>query len=259
MVTIGNAVIGGNSLVLIAGPCAVESPAQINSVAELVRLSGAAILRGGAFKPRTSPSTFQGMGYDGAKWLREAADRVNLPMVTEVMDIAQVDELEPITDMLQVGSRNMQNFSLLRRVGKSRKPVLLKRGMAATLKELLGAVAYIANEGNEQIVICERGIRTFSDFTRSTFDLAIIPKLKQLTTFPVIADPSHATGDRSLVPSMARAAIAAGADGVMVEVHTDPEQALSDGDQSLYPQQLTALSEDIEKLAPILQRSFRSR
>ncbi len=257
-IPVGNVLIGGNRLVMIAGPCAVESFDQIRAVAKLVRASGGTILRGGAFKPRTSPAAFQGIGIEAIKWLREAADHENLPMVTEVMDIAQVNELEPVVDMLQIGSRNMQNFSLLRRVGRSRKPVLLKRGMAATLTELLGAIEYITGEGNDQIVVCERGIRTFVDYSRSTFDLTIIPKLKQICSFPIIADPSHATGDRELVSPMARAAIAAGADGVMIEVHTNPDCALSDGDQSLYPTQLKSLSYDLSRIATAIDRAFPS-
>ncbi|MDK9698519.1 MAG: 3-deoxy-7-phosphoheptulonate synthase [bacterium] len=256
LVRVGDVVFGGSELILIAGPCAVESEAQIRASANLAKQAGAKLLRGGGYKPRTSPYSFQGYGYEAIRMMRDAADEFGLKIVTEVMDPEHVDLLEPIADMLQIGSRNMQNFSLLRRAGKSKRPVLLKRGMSSTLFELLNAAEYILAEGNDQIVLCERGIRTFDDFSRSTFDLTIIPKIKQISRLPIIADPSHATGDRSLVLPVAQAAIAAGADGLIVEFHPDPKVALSDGDQSLYPEQLFELSDKIAILASAVNRRF---
>ncbi len=255
-VKVGDALFGGEKVVLISGPCAVESPEQIELCARLVKEAGGSVLRGGIFKPRTSPYSFQGLGFEALKMLRNAADRVGLAIVTEVMNAEHVEKLEPVVDMIQIGSRNMQNFDLLKTVGKSSKPVMLKRGMSATLEELLNAAEYIMSNGNQNIVICERGIRTFDDFSRNTFDLAIIPMLKGLVRVPVIADPSHATGNRDLVIPVSKAAIAAGADGVMVEMHPDPEKALSDGAQSLYPEQLVTLSDGIEKIATAVERKF---
>jgi 3-deoxy-7-phosphoheptulonate synthase len=256
-VRVGDALFGSKEIVIISGPCAVESAEQVKQIAELALRTGTKVLRGGIFKPRTSPYSFQGLGRKAIEILRNAADEANLPIVSEVMDSSQVDEYESIIDMLQIGSRNMHNFSLLKRVGKSNRPVLLKRGMSATLEELLNAAEYIMNEGNDQVVLCERGIRTFNDFSRNTFDLTIIPKIKQVSKLPIIADPSHGTGDREMVIPVARAAIAAGADGVMIEVQYNPDKALSDSTQTLYPEQLVALVEDIRKIAPAVNREFK--
>lgn len=256
VVQLPNIQIGSDEIFFIAGPCAVESEEQIYQSARLAKQSGAKMLRGGLFKPRTSPFSFQGLGYRALEWFRNAADEFSLPIVSEVMDVEQVEQIEPFVDMLQVGSRNMQNFSLLKRVGKSSKPVLLKRGMSATYWELINAALYIAEEGNTQIILCERGIRTFSDFSRNTFDVTIIPKLKQECKLPVIADPSHATGDYRLVIPTALSAIAAGADGIMVEFHPDPSQAQSDAKQALTPELLQTLSNKLRTLAPALGRRF---
>ena len=250
----GGLSIGGHDIPIIAGPCAVESEEQIHDVAHLVRAAGGSILRGGAFKPRTSPYSFQGLGKDALRWLRHAADETGLLVITEVMDPESAELVEAHSDIIQIGARNMQNFSLLRRVGRLSRPILLKRGIAATITEWLLSAEYLMNEGNEQIVLCERGIRSFDQTTRNVLDLAAIPATRQLTHLPVIADPSHGTGDRDLVIPMARAAIAAGADGVMVEVHPHPDQALSDGAQSLYPKQLDQLMRDLEPMAAAVGR-----
>lgn len=257
LVKVGEALFGSKEIVLVSGPCAVESAEQVKLIAELALRTGTKVIRGGIFKPRTSPYAFQGLGHKAVDILRKAADEVNLPIVSEVMDSSHVDEYESIIDMLQVGSRNMHNFSLLKRVGKSNRPVLLKRGMSATLEELLSAAEYIMNEGNDQVVLCERGIRTFNDFSRNTFDLTIIPKIKQLSILPIIADPSHGTGDREMVIPVTRGAIAAGADGVIVEVQYDPDKAISDSSQTIKPEQLIELVEDIRKIAPAVNRVFR--
>jgi len=242
--------IGGNSFAVIAGPCSVESREQLVAVAESVKKSGAAFLRGGAFKPRTSPYSFQGMGCEGIDLLVEAKKATGLPIVTELMEISQLELFEDV-DMIQVGARNMQNFNLLKELGKSKKPVLLKRGMASTMTELLMAAEYVMAGGNTQIVLCERGIRGFDNFTRNILDLAIIPALKKKTHLPVIVDPSHATGLSWMVPAMSKAAIAAGADGIIVEVHNDPEHALCDGEQSLMPEQFNNLMNTLRKYAEI--------
>jgi 3-deoxy-7-phosphoheptulonate synthase len=255
-VKVGDALFGGEKVVLISGPCAVETPEQIELCARLVKEAGGSILRGGIFKPRTSPYSFQGLGLKALKMLRSAADMYDLPIITEVMNAEHVEQLEPVVDMIQIGSRNMQNFDLLKTVGNCSTPVMLKRGMSATLEELLSAAEYIMAGGNENVVICERGIRTFDDFSRNTFDLAIIPMLKNLVRVPVIADPSHATGNRELVIPVSKAAIAAGADGLMVEMHPEPEKALSDGEQSLYPHQLIELTDGIRKIATAVERRF---
>lgn len=255
-ISVGSAQLGSKEILLIAGPCAVESEELIQSGSFLAKQAGAKLLRGGIFKPRTSPSSFQGMGYRALEWLRDAADHVQLPIVSEVMDVEQVEFFESIVDVLQIGSRNMQNFSLLKRVGKCSKPVLLKRGMSATYWELLNAALYIMDEGNENVIFCERGIRTFSDFSRNTFDVTLISKLKQDSRLPIIADPSHATGDRSLVIPVALSAVAAGADGVMVEFHPNPAIAKSDAKQALYPEQLLELSNKLKQLAPAVGRRF---
>ncbi|MCB9882207.1 MAG: 3-deoxy-7-phosphoheptulonate synthase [Planctomycetes bacterium] len=248
------ATFGGDAVVLVAGPCAVESEEQLLAAARAVKAAGAHVLRGGAFKPRTSPYSFQGMGVDGLKLLAAARDATGLPVVTEVVDPKDIDSIATYCDMLQIGARNMQNFQLLREVGRSGVPVMLKRGMSAGLSDLLMSAEYILSEGNQRVVLCERGIRTFSTDARNTFDLSIIPLLREETHLPIIADPSHATGKRSLVPDMARAAVAAGADGVMVEVHPNPATALSDGPQALTPADYAALVPSLHAVAQAVGR-----
>ena len=255
-VRVRDAVIGGGRLALLAGPCAVESEEQTTALAELVAAAGAGFLRGGAFKPRTSPYSFQGLGEEGLRLLRRAADRCGLAVVTEVMDASHLALVERYADMLQVGSRNMHNYALLREVGKSRKPVLLKRGMSATVEEWLLAAEYVLAQGNHQVALCERGVRTFETYTRNTLDLSSVPVVQSLSHLPVIVDPSHATGRRDLVPTMARAAVAAGADGLMIEVHPQPEEALSDGMQSLYPAQFDGLVRDCRAVARAIGRDL---
>jgi len=242
--------IGGGSFVVIAGPCSIESSDQLVSIAEDVKKAGAAFLRGGAFKPRTSPYSFQGMGGAGLDLLIEAKKQCGLPIVTELMEFNQLELFDDV-DIIQVGARNMQNFNLLKELGRCRKPVLLKRGMASTLTELLMAAEYIMAGGNDKIVLCERGIRGFDNFARNTLDLAIIPALKKKTHLPVIVDPSHATGLSWMVSSMSKAALAAGADGLMIEVHNDPEHALCDGEQSLTPDAFASLMDTLRKYAAI--------
>jgi 3-deoxy-7-phosphoheptulonate synthase len=232
-VRVGKAVFGGSDFVMVGGPCSVESPAQIEACADAVASSGGSVLRGGAFKPRTSPYSFQGLGVAGLALMAQAATKRGLAVVTEVMNAKQVEEVSAHADMLQIGARNMQNFDLLRAAGRQRKPVLLKRGMSASLDELLWSAEYLLAEGNDQIVLCERGIRTFETSTRSTLDISAIPVLKARTHLPVIVDPSHAAGDRELVPALTRAAKAVGADGVIVEIHPRPNEALCDGPQAL--------------------------
>jgi 3-deoxy-7-phosphoheptulonate synthase len=252
---LGNGVmIGGAEVIVAAGPCAVESPEQLHQAAQSVARAGAKLLRGGAFKPRTSPYSFQGLGLEGLKLLREAANANGLLVVSEVMDPSQVDEMLPYVDVMQVGARNMQNYHLLRALGETNKPVLLKRGMSATLEELLLSAEYIMAGGNYRVVLCERGIRTFETYTRNTLDIAAIPVVKQLSHLPIIADPSHGTGRRDKVAAMARAAVAAGADGLIIEVHPNPERALSDGAQSLYPDQFAQLMAEIRIIAPAVGR-----
>jgi 3-deoxy-7-phosphoheptulonate synthase len=243
-----HSVIGGSAIAVMAGPCSVESEEQMMTVAAAVREAGATMLRGGAYKPRTSPYAFQGMGVDGLKLLRQAADSVGLPVVTEVLDVRDAETVAEYADVLQVGARNMQNFMMLDELGTIGRPVLLKRGLAATIEEVLSAAEYVLKGGNRNVILCERGIRTFETYTRNTLDLAAVAALKQLTHLPVIADPSHATGRRDLVAVMSRAAIAAGADGLMVEVHPDPEHAKCDGPQSLVPADFAALMSDLEGL-----------
>jgi 3-deoxy-7-phosphoheptulonate synthase len=247
--------IGGTEVVVGAGPCAVESAAQIDSVAETVARLGAKLLRGGAFKPRSSPYSFQGLGEAGLKLMREAADRSGLLVVTEVMDPSQVSLVLGYADLMQVGARNMQNYHLLRALGEIRKPVLLKRGMSATIEELLLSAEYILSGGNYDVILCERGIRTFETATRNTLDIAAIPVIKKLSHLPIFADPSHGTGRRDKVAPMARAAVAAGADGLLIEVHPDPEHALSDGAQSLFPEQFAKLMDELRIIAPAVGRS----
>jgi 3-deoxy-7-phosphoheptulonate synthase len=248
--------VGGTEVVVAAGPCAVETKAQIDSVAERVASLGAKILRGGAFKPRSSPYAFQGLGEAGLKMMREAADRNGLLVVSEVMDPSQVELMLRYVDVLQVGARNMQNYHLLRALGEVRKPVLLKRGMSAMIEELLLSAEYIMSGGNYNVILCERGIRTFDTNTRNTLDIAAIPVIKKLSHLPIIADPSHGTGRRDKVAPMARAAVAAGADGLLIEVHPDPEHALSDGAQSLFPDQFGALMAELKIIAPAVGRKM---
>ncbi len=246
--------IGGNELVVAAGPCSVESPEQINAVAEAVSKAGAKIMRAGAFKPRTSPYAFQGLGEKGLQMMRQAADKYNLFVVSEVMDPSQIQMMSTYVDMFQVGARNMQNYFLLRALGESSKPVLLKRGMSATIEELLLSAEYILAGGNYNVVLCERGIRTFETYLRNTLDIAAIPVIKKLSHLPIVADPSHGTGRRDKVPPMARAAVAAGADGLLIEVHNDPDHALSDGAQSLTPGEFTQLMGELRIIAPAVNR-----
>jgi 3-deoxy-7-phosphoheptulonate synthase len=250
--------VGGTEVVVAAGPCAVESADQIGEVAERVAQAGAKLLRGGAFKPRTSPYSFQGLGEEGLALLREAADRNDLLVVSEVMDPSQVEIMLPYVDVMQVGARNMQNYHLLRALGEISKPVLLKRGMSATIEELLLSAEYIMAGGNYSVVLCERGIRTFDTYMRNTMDIAAIPVIKHLSHLPVVADPSHGTGRRDKVAPMARAAVAAGADGLLIEVHQDPERALSDGAQSLYPDQFAQLMAEVRIIAPAVGRRVGS-
>jgi 3-deoxy-7-phosphoheptulonate synthase len=250
--------IGDGHLAMIAGPCAIEGEARLFEIAEAVRDAGANILRGGAFKPRTSPYSFQGMGEEGLKLLQAAGERFGMVTVTEVMDPRQVDLVDRYADMMQIGARNMQNFELLKEVGRTRKPVLLKRGMSATVKDLLMSAEYVLSQGNSQVILCERGIRTFEDSTRNMLDLSSVPNVQGQSHLPIIVDPSHATGRPDLIPAMARAAIAAGADGVHVEVHSCPEKALSDGPQALLPRQYALLMEDLRHLAEILGRAIDS-
>ena len=247
VIRVGDAQIGGGHFALIAGPCSVESEDQIISIATEVKASGASILRGGAFKPRTSPYAFQGMKAEGIRLLLKAKEVTDLPIVTEIMTISTLDQFNDV-DIIQVGARNMQNFDLLKELGRTQKPILLKRGLANTLQELLMSAEYIMNEGNEQVILCERGIRTFETYTRNTLDLSAICALHGLTHLPVIADPSHATGKADLVGPMALAATAAGADGVMIEVHNDPSCALCDGAQSLTPEEFHTLTRKIHKI-----------
>ncbi|WP_343344755.1 3-deoxy-7-phosphoheptulonate synthase [Sphingomicrobium sp. XHP0239] len=255
-VAIGKTVIGGGRFALIAGPCAVEGEEQLRKSATAAKAAGARILRGGAYKPRTSPYSFQGKGPEGLALLKQIGGELDMPILTELVDPADLDLICDHADAIQIGTRNMQNFELLKAVGKVKKPVVLKRGMAARIDDLLMAAEYILAGGNEEVVLCERGIRTFETATRNTLDLAAIPLLKEKTHLPVIVDPSHGTGKRSLVAPMALAAAAAGADGVMVEVHHDPAQALSDGPQSLYPEQMEALGGQLSRLLHALGREL---
>jgi 3-deoxy-7-phosphoheptulonate synthase len=248
-------VVGGNQVILMAGPCSVESREQILASAKLAKRAGAQFLRGGAFKPRSSPYSFQGMGLDGLKLLREVSDETGLLVITEVMEISQIELMLPYIDTFQVGARNMQNFNLLRELGHVRKPVLLKRGIAATIEEVLLSAEYILSGGNYELMLCERGIRTFETYTRNTMDISAIPVLKKLTHLPVFGDPSHGVGRRDLVPPMALASVAAGADGLLMEMHPNPDKALSDGAQSLFPEQLEKLVAQLRLLAPVVGRS----
>lgn len=248
--------IGSNKVVMMSGPCSVENEEQIFRLAKIVADSGAKILRGGAFKPRTSPYTFQGLGEEGLKLMRAAADEYNLLVITEVMQNEQIDLIYKYADIFQVGARNMQNFSLLKELGKIDKPIMLKRGIAATIEEWLMSAEYILSGGNKDVILCERGIRTFENYTRNTFDLSAIPVVHKKSHLPVIADPSHATGLRDQVPPMARAAVAAGADGLMIEIHHDPEKALSDGPQALLPETYLKLINELQKIAEAIGRTL---
>jgi 3-deoxy-7-phosphoheptulonate synthase len=255
IVKVGGIEVGGDRVTVMAGPCSVESEEQIERSAESVAKAGATVLRAGAFKPRSSPWSFQGMGEDGLKLMRKAADRNGLLVISEVMNQTQIPLLCDYVDILQVGARNMQNFDLLKEVGKVRKPVLLKRGISATIEELLLSAEYILTGGNYDVILCERGIRTFETYTRNTMDISAIPVVKKLSHLPIVADPSHGTGRRDKVLPMARAAIAAGADGILVEVHPDPDRALSDGAQSLYPSQFEELMGQLRIIAPAVGRT----
>ena len=246
--------IGGDQVVVMAGPCSVESKEQLFTVAEQVAKAGARVLRGGAFKPRSSPYSFQGMGEEGLKLLRQAGDHFNMLVISEVMEISQIGLMLPYIDIFQVGARNMQNFNLLRELGKVKTPVLLKRGIAATLEELLLSAEYIMAGGNYDVILCERGIRTFETYTRNTLDVSAIPIIKKLSHLPMTSDPSHGTGLRDKVPPMARASLAAGADALLIEVHHDPDKALSDGAQSLFPDQFAKLMDELRMIAPAVGR-----
>jgi 3-deoxy-7-phosphoheptulonate synthase len=249
VIKVKDACFGNDQITVIAGPCSVESEKQLFAIAGEVKKSGAKALRGGAFKPRTSPYSFQGLGIEGLKLLKAASIEFNMPTVSEIMEVSQIGVMLEYVDILQIGARNMQNFALLREIGKTRKPVLLKRGMAATIEELLMAAEYLMAEGNYEVILCERGIRTFENATRNTLDISAIPVTKNLSHLPIIADPSHGTGLRDKVGPLARAAVAAGSDGLEIEVHNEPERALSDGAQSLYPSQFSRLMEELRMIA----------
>jgi 3-deoxy-7-phosphoheptulonate synthase len=256
VVNVGDVRIGGDEVIVMAGPCSAETEEQVNAAAAAVKKAGAKILRGGAFKPRSSPYSFQGLGEEGLRMLRAAATEHDLKLVSEVMDVSQIDLIEKYCDMFQVGARNMQNFTLLRELGRQRKPVLLKRGIAATIEEWLLSAEYILAGGNGGVVLCERGIRTFENYTRNTLDISAIPVVKKLSHLPIVADPSHGTGRRDKVAPMARAAVAAGADGLIIEVHCDPDRALSDGAQSMFPAQFDRLMAELRIIAPAIGRTI---
>lgn len=256
IVNINGIELGGSNIIIIAGPCAIESREQLSETARAVKNSGARILRGGAYKPRSSPYNFQGMGEEGLKLLKEISIETGLPVVTELMDTRQVELVGSYTDIIQIGSRNMHNYPLLKEAGMCRKPILLKRGMMATIEEFLLAAEYILNQGNDQVILCERGIRTFETSTRNTLDLSAVSMLKHVSNLPVIVDPSHGTGHRWMVPSMAKAALAAGADGIIVEVHYQPEKALCDGHQSMNPDEFADLMTDLKKIARAIDREI---
>jgi 3-deoxy-7-phosphoheptulonate synthase len=256
IITIGDVRIGGDEVIVMAGPCSAETEAQVEATAAAVKNAGAKILRGGAFKPRSSPYSFQGLGEEGLQLLRVAADRHNLKLVSEVMDISQMELVGRYAHILQVGARNMQNFTLLRELGRARTPVMLKRGISATIEEWLLSAEYILAGGNSDVMLCERGIRTFESYTRNTLDISAIPVVQQLSHLPVIVDPSHGTGRRDKVTPMARAAVAAGADGLIIEVHCDPDHALSDGAQSLFPAQFDRLMAELRIIAPAIGRGI---
>ena len=257
IVKVGDTEVGGKQLTLIAGPCSVESEAQIVSVAKAVKNSGATMLRGGAFKPRTSPYSFQGLKYEGLELLKEARAETGLPIVTELMSPYDIDRFVKDVDVIQVGARNMQNFELLKELGKIDKPILLKRGLSATIEEWLMSAEYILSGGNPNVILCERGIRTFETYTRNTLDLSAIVAVKKVSHLPIIVDPSHATGKAWMVPALARAAIAVGADGLIIEVHNDPEHALCDGSQSIRPEQFDEVVRDLRTIAPVVGREIK--
>jgi 3-deoxy-7-phosphoheptulonate synthase len=256
IVNVGDVRIGGDEVIVIAGPCSAETEKQVRTTAAAVRRAGAKIFRGGAFKPRSSPYSFQGLGEEGLRLLRDACNAENMQLVTEVMDVSQIEVIEKYADMFQLGARNMQNFTLLRELGHTRKPVLLKRGISATIEEWLLSAEYILSGGNPDVVLCERGIRTFETATRNTFDISAIPVVKKLSHLPILGDPSHGAGRRDMVAPMARAAVAAGADGLILEVHNDPDRALSDGAQSMYPAQFDRLMAELRIIAPAIGRSI---
>jgi 3-deoxy-7-phosphoheptulonate synthase len=251
-----DATIGGNTLAIVAGPCSIESREQAFEIAEQVAASGAQFFRGGAYKPRTSPYAFQGLGLEALRIMAEIRERFGLRIITEAIDNESLDLVAEWADVVQIGARNMQNFSLLKRAGKLRKPVLVKRGLSATLEEFLMSAEYVMSEGNYEVILCERGVRTFADHTRNTLDLSIIPAIQRLSHLPVLVDPSHATGRRDSVLPMARAAVASGADGILVEVHNHPEKALSDGPQSIYPDQFARMMDELEQIAPVVGRTL---
>jgi len=251
-----DATIGGGKLAVVAGPCSIESREQAFAIAEQVAAGGAQFFRGGAFKPRTSPYVFQGLGLEALQIMAEIRERYGLRIVTEALDSESLELVAEWADVIQIGARNMQNFSLLKKAGKLRKPVLIKRGLSATLDEFLMAAEYVMSEGNYQVILCERGVRTFTDHTRNTLDLSIIPAVQRLSHLPILVDPSHGTGKRDSVLPMARAAVAAGADGILVEVHNHPELALSDGPQSIYPEQFDRMMDDLERIAPVVGRTL---
>jgi 3-deoxy-7-phosphoheptulonate synthase len=256
LINVDGILVGGKAVVVMAGPCTIENEDQLIQSAEIVKKAGAKILRGGAYKPRTSPYTFQGMGEEGLKILAKAKQQTGLRIVTEVMDAAEADLVAEYSDLLQVGARNMQNTKLLRALSKIKKPILLKRGFSATLSELLMSAEYLLSGGNDQVILCERGIRTFVEYTRNTLDLNIIPAVKQLSHLPIIVDPSHGTGRYDFIIPMSRAAIAAGADGLIVEMHPNPQEAISDGEQSLKPEKLTQLMSEIDLIAKAVGRTI---
>jgi len=256
VITIDELRIGGDEVIVMAGPCSAESETQVESTAAAVKAAGAKVLRGGAFKPRSSPYSFQGLGEEGLRMLREAADRHNMKLVSEIMDLSQLDVVSKYAHILQVGARNMQNFTLLRELGHTRMPILLKRGIAATIEEWLLSAEYILAGGNMNVMLCERGIRTFESYTRNTLDISAIPVVQKLSHLPVLVDPSHGTGRRDKVTPMARAAVAAGADGLLIEVHCDPDHARSDGAQSLFPTQFDRLMAELRIIAPAIGRSI---
>jgi len=251
-----DATIGDQSLAVIAGPCSIESREQAFAIAEQVAAAGAQFFRGGAYKPRTSPYAFQGLGLEALRIMAEVRDRFGLRIVTEAIDSPSLDLVAEWADVIQIGARNMQNFSLLKHAGKVRKPVLLKRGLSATLDEFLMAAEYVMSEGNYEVILCERGVRTFADHTRNTLDLSIVPAVQRLSHLPILVDPSHGTGKRDSVLPMARAAVASGADGVLIEVHNQPEKALSDGPQSIYPDQFARMMDELEQIAPVVGRKL---
>ena len=257
VVNVGGVDVGGRGVVVIGGPCAVESLDQTRAIAEAVRRAGAQLLRGGAYKPRTSPYSFQGLGEEGLEILARVREEFELPIITEAIDETSLHLIEQYADCIQIGARNMQNFALLRSAGRSKKPVLLKRGMAATLEELLLSAEYVMSEGNYGVILCERGVRTFADHTRNTLDLSVVPAIERISHLPVVVDPSHGTGKRNKVLPMSRAAIAAGADGVIIEVHHRPEEALSDGPQALLPEMFEQLVREVGAIAEVLGRTLQ--